>query len=90
MWWYFFTEMFDHFRPFFLGVFQLHTMVYVLPVWLRFRSSPLTAILILVGVTSTWKSYPQLGDHALWLGLLSCFPEIVSGESHHRTRTSPL
>ena len=23
MWWYFFTEMFDHFRPFFLGVFQV-------------------------------------------------------------------
>ena len=25
MWWYFFTEMFDHFRPFFLGVFQVST-----------------------------------------------------------------
>lgn len=23
MWWYFFTEMFDHFRAFFLGVFQV-------------------------------------------------------------------
>lgn len=23
MWWYFFTEMFEHFRGFFLGVFQV-------------------------------------------------------------------
>lgn len=23
MWWYFFTQMFDHFRNFFLGVFQV-------------------------------------------------------------------
>lgn len=23
MWWYFVTEMFDHFRPFFLGVFHV-------------------------------------------------------------------
>jgi hypothetical protein len=23
MWWYFITEMFDHFRPFFLGVFHV-------------------------------------------------------------------
>lgn len=23
MWWYFFTEMFDHFRPFFLMVFSV-------------------------------------------------------------------
>lgn len=23
MWWYFFTEMFEHFRSFFLGVFQV-------------------------------------------------------------------
>ena len=25
MWWYFFTEMFDHFRPFFLMVFSVRT-----------------------------------------------------------------
>lgn len=26
MWWYFFTEMFDHFRAFFLGVFQVSSL----------------------------------------------------------------
>lgn len=34
--------------------------------------------MILVGIFSTWKSYPTLGDLAGWSGLLACFPEIIS------------
>ncbi|WVQ80836.1 hypothetical protein IAT38_002943 [Cryptococcus sp. DSM 104549] len=82
MWWYFFTEMFDHFRSFFLGVFQLHTLIYVVPVCLRLSDDPLSAVLVLVGIFSTWKSYPTLGDMAAWAGLLGCFPEIVSNLRH--------
>lgn len=37
LWWYFFTEMFDHFRPFFLVVFSMHLLIYVLPVCIKFR-----------------------------------------------------
>lgn len=35
--WYFFIEMFDHFRDFFLAVFTLHLVSYVAPVTLKFR-----------------------------------------------------
>lgn len=79
MWWYFFTEMFDHFRVFFRGVFQLHTFIYIAPLCIRFED-PLHVVLLLSCVISTWKSYPTLGDMALWAGLLGCFPELVSGE----------
>ncbi|KAK8864523.1 hypothetical protein IAR55_001773 [Kwoniella newhampshirensis] len=82
MWWYFFMETFEHFRTFFLGVFQLHNMIYVAPVCMRLSDDPLFAILVLVGIYSTWKSYPTLGDMALWAGLLGCFPEIVSNLRH--------
>ncbi|WVQ72366.1 hypothetical protein IAR50_001918 [Cryptococcus sp. DSM 104548] len=82
MWWYFFTEMFDHFRSFFLGVFQLHTVIYVAPICLRLSDDPLFALLLLVGIISTWKSYPSLGDLALWAGLLGCFPDIVWNLRH--------
>ncbi|WVQ99565.1 hypothetical protein IAU59_006701 [Kwoniella sp. CBS 9459] len=82
MWWYFFTEMFDHFRSFFLGVFQLHHLIYVAPLCLRLSHDPLFTILVTVGVMSTWKSYPALGDMALWGSLLSCFPEVVSNLRH--------
>lgn len=95
MWWYFFTEMFDHFRHFFLGVFQvgtvppfggsdiqqLHCLIYVVPVTARLGHDPLSGILVLVGVISAWKSYPTVGDMALWSGLLACFPELLSSAS---------
>jgi phosphatidylinositol glycan class U len=35
--WYFFIEMFDHFRSFFLGVFALHPLVYVAPLTYFYR-----------------------------------------------------
>lgn len=35
---------------------------------------------MMVGAIATWKSYPTLGDMALWAGLLSCFPELVKSE----------
>ncbi|KAL7421883.1 hypothetical protein Q5752_003654 [Cryptotrichosporon argae] len=82
MWWYFFTEMFDHFRPFFIGVFQLHTVVYVAPVCVRLAHDPPAAALVLLGVLATWKSYPTLGDMAAYAGLLGCFPELVPDLKH--------
>lgn len=40
LWWYFFTEMFDSFRDFFLCVFQLHLVIYVAPLCIRLRFGP--------------------------------------------------
>lgn len=52
------------------------------PLISRFKHDPLTGLLILTGVMATWKSYPAVGDGALWAGLLGCFPELVSGTSY--------
>ncbi len=41
LWWYFFVEMFDSFRSFFLGVFWLHLSSYVGGLSIRIRSQPL-------------------------------------------------
>ncbi|GAA5891547.1 hypothetical protein JCM6882_004506 [Rhodosporidiobolus microsporus] len=71
--WYFFIEMFDHFRAFFLGVFALHPVVYVAPLTYFYRDDPLFALTILVGSTSLLKSYPALGDWGLWHALLACY-----------------
>ncbi|KAL7409590.1 GPI transamidase subunit PIG-U [Mrakia frigida] len=75
--WYFFTEMFDHFRPFFTMVFQMHMVIYVVPLGLTFRRDPLYALLCLLSITSTLKSYPTLGDVSLSLALLPLFPSII-------------
>lgn len=37
LWWYFFIEMFDSFREFFLCVFQLHLLIYVPGLTIRLR-----------------------------------------------------
>jgi len=39
--WYFFTEVFDHFRTFFVFVFQIHAFIYVAPLTIRLRRHPL-------------------------------------------------
>lgn len=35
--WYFFIEMFDHFRAFFLVVFALHPLIYIAPFTIAYR-----------------------------------------------------
>jgi phosphatidylinositol glycan class U len=35
--WYFFIEMFDQFRPFFLVVFQIHVFIFAVPVSIKLR-----------------------------------------------------
>ncbi|KAI0001371.1 PIG-U-domain-containing protein [Russula compacta] len=75
LWWYFFTEMFDHFRPFFLMVFSLHMAIYVAPLCIKFQHDPLYATFLLLGILGTFKPYPTLSDPGLFLSLISLFPE---------------
>ncbi|KAJ7245033.1 GPI transamidase subunit PIG-U [Mycena haematopus] len=76
LWWYFFTEMFDHFRPFFLMVFSIHLLIYIAPVCIKFQYDPLYAAFILLGILSTFKSYPTMADPGLFLSMIAVFPEI--------------
>ncbi|KAF8971101.1 GPI transamidase subunit PIG-U [Flammula alnicola] len=76
LWWYFFTEMFDHFRPFFLMVFSVHMLIYVVPVCLKFQYDPLYAVFILLGILGMFKPYTTLSDPGLFLSMTAIFPEI--------------
>ncbi|KAK6349190.1 hypothetical protein TWF730_009941 [Orbilia blumenaviensis] len=73
LWWYFFIEMFDSFRAFFLCLFQLHLLIYVPSVCLRLRKQPLFALITLIGICSIFKSYPAIGDTGLYLSLLMLY-----------------
>ncbi|KAL8277206.1 hypothetical protein RQP46_010379 [Phenoliferia psychrophenolica] len=74
--WYFFIEMFAHFRAFFVGVFQLHVLSYVAPLTIAYRRDPIFAVLLLVGIISIFKSYPSLGDFGIWHALLGTYSEL--------------
>ncbi|KIY70616.1 PIG-U-domain-containing protein [Cylindrobasidium torrendii FP15055 ss-10] len=82
LWWYFFTEMFDHFRDFFLMVFSVHLLIYVAPVCVKFQYDPLFATFVLAGVLGIFKAYPTLSDPGLFISMISLFPEIYPHLRH--------
>ncbi|CUM46411.1 uncharacterized protein AC631_04528 [Debaryomyces fabryi] len=87
LWWYIFTEMFDFFTPFYVGVFNLFSIIFVIPFTLRLfefnhKSAKPTGDAFLAVVTSyIWlsftKSYPAVGDLAFALSLIPIFKDTV-------------
>ena len=70
LWWYFFIEMFDAFREFFLGVFWLHMLSYSIPFCIRFRKQPLAAVVLMLGINAVFQPYANVGDVGTWLSSL--------------------
>ena len=75
--WYFFTEMFDHFRLFFICTFQFNLVLYVAPLSIKFPRQPLLLSVILIGLTAVFKSFPGLGDVGFFLALLPLFSNLL-------------
>lgn len=73
LWWYFFIEIFDSFRGFFLAVFWLNLLGYVFGLSIRMRSQPLVAIAIMLGIFSIFKPYPSVSDAGLFLAVLPLY-----------------
>ncbi|TAQ90802.1 hypothetical protein B7494_g848 [Chlorociboria aeruginascens] len=76
LWWYFFIEMFDSFRSFFLGVFWLHLSSYVGGLTIRVRRQPLFVLTIILGIFAIFKPYPSISDTSLFLAMLSLYKHI--------------
>ena len=76
LWWYFFIEMFDPFRSFFLGVFWLHMLSYSVPFCLRLRKQPLAAVVLMMGVVAVFEPYACAGDAGAWLSCLSLLSHV--------------
>jgi phosphatidylinositol glycan class U len=76
LWWYFFIEMFDSFRNFFLGVFWLHLSSYVGGLTIRIRRQPLFVLTILLGIFSIFKPYPSISDVSLFLAMLPLYRHV--------------
>jgi phosphatidylinositol glycan class U len=73
LWWYFFTEMFDSFREFFLGVFWLHAASYVPGLTIRLRKQPLFVATTLIGIFAIFTPYPSIADATLYLSMMPLF-----------------
>ncbi len=76
LYWYFVIEMFEHFRVFFVIVLQMIAFVYVVPMCMTYGQDPLFIVQLLTMVIGFMKSYPSLGDMALWYGMLPMFQKV--------------
>ena len=88
LWWYFFTEMFDAFRSFFLGVFWLHMLAYSVPFTVRLRAQPLAAVIAMLGVLAIFQPYANVGEVGAWLAS-SCLMGHVFSSKFRFFRPSP-
>lgn len=85
LWWYFFIEIFDSFREFFLGVFWLHLTAYVGGLTVRLRRQPLFVCTALLGVFAIFKPYPSISDASLFLALLPLYRHLFPCKSSSTT-----
>ncbi|OJJ59884.1 hypothetical protein ASPSYDRAFT_44278 [Aspergillus sydowii CBS 593.65] len=76
LWWYFFIEIFDSFRDFFLGVFWLHLAAYAGSLTVRLRRQPLFVVTSLLGIFAVFKPYPSISDASLYFALLPLYRHI--------------
>lgn len=81
LWWYFFIEMFDSFREFFLGVFWLHMASYVAALTIRIRKQPLFATTALLGIMAVFQPYPSIAESALFLGMVPLYRHVFPRKS---------
>lgn len=75
--WYFFTEMFEHFRLFFICVFQIHAFIYVVPLSIRLHHQPIFLMYILIALMAIFKSYPSYADLAFYISLLPLWRHVM-------------
>jgi len=75
--WYFLTEMFDHFRVFFICTLQINLILYVAPLSIRFPDQPLLLSTVIIGLIAVFKSYPGVGDVGFFLALLPLFSNLL-------------
>lgn len=78
LWWYLFTEMFDFFTPLYLGMFNLYSIIFIVPVTMRFfkrgtSGDPFLAFWLAYLWLSFTKSYPAVSDLGLILSVLPIF-----------------
>ncbi|XP_055756656.1 phosphatidylinositol glycan anchor biosynthesis class U protein [Salvelinus fontinalis] len=80
LFWYFFAEMFEHFRLFFICVFQINVFFYTIPLSIKLKEHPVFLIFMQIAIISIFKSYPTVGDIALYMAFLPAWNHLYRCE----------
>ncbi|XP_068120314.1 phosphatidylinositol glycan anchor biosynthesis class U protein [Hyperolius riggenbachi] len=70
LFWYFFAEMFEHFSLFFVCIFQINVFFYTVPLSIKLKEHPMFLMFVQLAIICIFKSYPTVGDVALYMALL--------------------
>lgn len=81
MWWYFYKEVFEHSRAFFLVVFNVQPLLVVAPLVIRLRRRPVAAAVACASLAAMYKPHPTVSDVCVPLALL---PLLASSLAHFR------
>lgn len=74
--WYFFIEVFSHFRLFFLWVFQINILVYVFPLLFTVRDNSFLLLHLYLILISVFSSYPSMAESLIYLSLVPVFSSL--------------
>ncbi|VDD86497.1 unnamed protein product [Enterobius vermicularis] len=74
--WYFFIEVFNHFRLFFLWVFQINILVYVFPLLLTIRDNSFLLLHLYLILISVFSSYPSMAENLIYISLIPVFTSL--------------
>ena len=78
LFWYFFSIVFDRFRPYFLFAFNCYIFIFVAPLFLRTWRRPLVLTTVIVALVGFLRPYPTIGDASLPFALALMSPQIVA------------
>ena len=56
LWWYFFAEIFEHFRSFFIFVFHAQSILLLVPLTIRLQQTPLVLAVIACMLMALFKA----------------------------------
>lgn len=83
MFWYFFTEMFEHFLAFFTWIVQINAFIHVVPLSVCLRDNPFFALYIMILTSTIFQPYPSLSNIGIITSLLpqwsDLFPHMKRG-----------
>lgn len=83
LWWYFFTEIFEFFSSFYIGLFNIYTFIFTIPLSIRFIEksdvkSLVFTIWCIIAFFTFGKGYPCLADYSLVYSLTIVFQALFS------------
>uniref|UniRef100_A0A0N4ZKI7 Phosphatidylinositol glycan, class U n=1 Tax=Parastrongyloides trichosuri TaxID=131310 RepID=A0A0N4ZKI7_PARTI len=70
LFWYMFSEVFVHFKTFYLTIFQMHIFIYMIPLGILLKRYPFLLLHISLIIITCFSSYPSYSDAIVYLSLL--------------------